>query len=355
MMDSPLVIRAGPRALAHLRERGLSPNDVGTLVGASGGPKWLVLAAMDRVWARWLVAGRSAPLHLLGSSIGTFRHACFAQADPLGAFGRFEEAYVAQSYTGQPTTACVSRVSRDILDHLLGSDGARAIAKHPLLLSHVVTARSRAAVATDRRRLLALGLGSAALANVLARRLTGNFFQRIVFHTGPACAFGFRDFATVALPLSENLVPGAILASGSIPLVMEAVRMPPPAPPGLYRDGGIVDYHFDFRFERPPGLTLYPHFFERITPGWFDKALCWRRPAAGDLDDVILLAPSAAFVATLPGGKVPDRDDFKNLPTTERIAVWRTVLAATGRLADALEGLLARGRLAEIAQPFAPA
>ncbi len=355
MMDSPLVIRAGHRALAHLRERGLTPNDIGTLVGASGGPKWLVLAAMDRVWAHWLVAGRDAPLHLLGSSIGTWRHACFAQTDPVAAFERFEEAYVAQSYTGQPTAACISRVSRDILGHLLAADGARAIATHPLLRSHVVTARSRWPVATDRRVPLALGIGGAALANVFARPLVGNFFQRVVFHTGHACAFGFHGFATKVLPLPVESVPDAILASGSIPLVMKAVRMPPAAPPGLYRDGGIVDYHFDFCFERPPGLTLYPHFFDRITPGWFDKALRWRRPAIGDLDDVLLVAPSAAFVATLPGGKVPDRDDFQTLPTAERITAWRAVLDATRHLADALDGLLAHGRLAEIAQPFTPA
>ena len=34
-----LTLRAGPRALARIRQHGLSPADVGILPGAAGGPK----------------------------------------------------------------------------------------------------------------------------------------------------------------------------------------------------------------------------------------------------------------------------------------------------------------------------
>jgi len=42
-MEAPsqdLVIAAGPSALKHIRENGLSPNDISTIFGASGAAKW---------------------------------------------------------------------------------------------------------------------------------------------------------------------------------------------------------------------------------------------------------------------------------------------------------------------------
>ena len=107
-------------------------------------------------------------------------------------------------------------------------------------------------------------------------------------------------------------------------MVMAGVRDIPNLP-GTWFDGGIVDYHFDFRFDTPEGLVLYPHFFDRITPGWFDKALRWRRPLARDLDRVVMVAPSDAFVASLPGARVPDRTDFESLGNDERIERWHAI------------------------------
>ena len=39
---------AGPRALVHLRERGLKPADVRVIPAAAGGPKGLILNPLDR-------------------------------------------------------------------------------------------------------------------------------------------------------------------------------------------------------------------------------------------------------------------------------------------------------------------
>ena len=117
-------------------------------------------------------------------------------------------------------------------------------------------------------------------------------------------------------------------------------------------DGGIIDYHFDFRFRRRPGLVLFPHFFDRITPGWFDKPLRWRRPRLEDLDDVLMIAPSDAFVSALPGGRVPDRNDFLRLGTAERIRRWKDVVDRCRVLADELHELIETQRLAEAVLPF---
>ena len=65
-----------------------------------------------------------------------------------------------------------------------------------------------------------------------------------------------------------------------------------------------------------------------------------------------MLAPSAEFVAKLPGGKIPDRNDFYRLPEAERIRAWRTVAAASEQLADELRELIATGRVADAARPM---
>jgi hypothetical protein len=347
-----LVIRAGDEALASIRANGFQADAFSSLLGASGGPKWLVLAAMDRVLARRLIAPRSQPLHTFGTSIGAFRHTCLAHRDSLAAFDRFEEAYVAQAYEHKPAPAEVTAESRRIFEHLLGSGGAGDVLGHPHVRLHVGAVRSRGVVATDSKLPLLLGLGLAASANAASRRMLGAFFERLVFHSCDEPGFAFGDFATRHVRLDADNLVAATLASGSIPLVMSAIADVGGAPRGLYRDGGITDYHFAMDFEAPPGLVLYPHFFDRIVPGWFDKPLRWRKARGALLSRTLFLAPSREYVATLPGGKVPDRDDFVTMKTADRQKRWKEVLAETRALADELEELMEGDRLAEVAQPF---
>jgi hypothetical protein len=347
-----LTVRAGRRAIERIRRDGFRPDDFSTLLGASGGPKWLVLAAIDRLLARRLIAARSLPLHAFGTSIGAFRHCCHAQDDPAAAFDRFEEAYVGQAYETKPTPREVTDVSRRILEAVLASRGAEAVFAHPTLRLHVGTVRSRGPAASDAKAVLAVGLGLAATANAISRRLLGLFFERVIFHSTPSAEFRFGDLATTDVRLVSGNLRDAVLASGSIPMVMAAIADPPGAPGGLYRDGGITDYHFAMDFEAPEGLVLYPHFFDRIVPGWFDKPLSWRRPRGGLLDRTVFVAPSPAFVASLPGGKVPDRDDFLTHPTAERQKRWRQAVAASAQLAEELEELMDGDALARVAVAF---
>lgn len=106
------------------------------------------------------------------------------------------------------------------------------------------------------------------------------------------------------------------------------------APDGHYWDGGIVDYHFDFGNHRGNSLVLYPHFRADITPGWFDKFLPWRRANAALLEQVVVLCPSPAYVARLPGGKIPDRGDFRKLSYRARVTYWRQCMATSEALAQ---------------------
>jgi hypothetical protein len=58
-MSSNLSLLAGPDALRWIRERGLRGDDVDVVPGVSGGPKWLVLAGLDRVLFGGFFQGRS--------------------------------------------------------------------------------------------------------------------------------------------------------------------------------------------------------------------------------------------------------------------------------------------------------
>ena len=52
-----LTLKAGPRALARIRQNGLSAADVGTLPGAAGGPKALGIQGLDlALFGEWLPA-----------------------------------------------------------------------------------------------------------------------------------------------------------------------------------------------------------------------------------------------------------------------------------------------------------
>ncbi|HET7463689.1 MAG TPA: patatin-like phospholipase family protein [Longimicrobium sp.] len=349
-----LTLLAGRRAIEIVRGRGLRAEDVDVVPGASGGPKWLVLEGLDRfVFGEFLQARRERPLHLVGSSIGAWRMACLAQRDPAAAVERFREAYIEQRYPTRPAAAEVTRTSREILDALLGPTGEDEILAHPWARLHVITAACRGPAASARAPVQMLAMAAAAAGNLLSRRTLALHVRRVVFHTaGDDSPFrALADFPTTHLPLTRDNLRPALLASGSIPLVLEGVPIPG-APGGIHRDGGIIDYHLDLDFGPGDGLVLYPHFYPHLVPGWFDKGLRWRRARGANLDRALILAPSADFVARLPGGKIPDRDDFHRMRDDERIATWRRVVAESERLADELRELLATGRVAEAVRPL---
>ena len=395
-MPAPsLTLRAGPDALRHLRERGLRAADVGVVPGASGGAKWLVLAGLDRfLFGTFLQAPRARPLHAIGSSIGSWRMACLAQRDPAAALDRGHRAYVErQGYSSRrPPPAEVSAVLAACLDELLGATGVDEALAHPWVRLHVITAEARGPAASARRGVLTAALALAAAGNLVSRRTLALQLTRCVFHSaGDATPFAhLRDLPTVHRPLTRDNLRAALRASGSIPLLMEGVRVP--GAPGLHWDGGVLDYHLDLDFAGAriggtsdggplgggslgggslgggslgedasgaggaPGLVLYPHFYAHLVPGWFDKGLRWRRARgprhAAAFRRALLVAPSDAFVAALPGGKIPDRDDFYAFDDAERRRRWRAVVDASARLGEEFAELLDAGRLADAVRPW---
>jgi len=352
--DNSLIFKAGPGAMALVRREGFAVERIGTLAGASGGAKWLVLSQIDRYLISQLVPRLVAPVHLLGSSIGAWRFACYAQQDPLAAIDRFEQAYVSQSYSAKPDMHEISAKSRDILTLLMPDGAAQEILSHATLRTHIMTVRARHLAASDNSILLGAALSAAATLNTLSRATLGWFFERALFFDARDLPpfFDVTGFPIQKIRIRESNLANAIIASGSIPMVMSGVRDIDGALPGVYRDGGVIDYHLDLPQTDGDRVTLFPHFFERLAPGWFDKNLAWRRPAAINLDRTILICPSAKFTASLPGGKIPDRSDFRRYGALERIRIWQDVIAACGALVDELHEVLETDQLAARLQPL---
>jgi hypothetical protein len=347
---------AGPGALAEIREYGLDPERIRLLAGASGGAKWLVLYGLDRVIMRELLPRLRGPVHLIGSSIGTWRFACYAQSDPLAAIDRLRDGYIYQHYSERPDRAEITAKSREILGHALGPRGPQEILSHPVLRTHVMTARAHGPAASERGAMLTAGLALAAAGNLLSRRSLRAFFSRALF-SDPRAEAPFlhaADFPLRVHALTEQNLAPAILASGAIPLVIEGMRDIPGGVPGVYRDGGIIDYHLDLPLSAVDGIALYAHFYPHVIPGWFDKRLSWRRPAREHMDRVLLMAPSDDFVAGLPGGRIPDRHDFRRYDPATRERHWKRAVAESERLGDEFAEVLESGLAAERIEPLLP-
>ncbi len=355
-MAALLTLRAGPDALALIRSRGLRAEDIDIVPGASGGAKWLVLAGIDRfLFGEFLRAPRTRPLHLIGSSIGSWRMACAAQRDPIAALDRGHRAYIhEQRYPPRPTTRQVTEVLGNALDILLGATGIDEILAHPWARLHIITAEGRGFAASERPLLLRTGIVFAALCNVVTRRALRLQMRRFIFHSaGDDTPFAhLADLPTTHVALTRENLRAALLASGSIPLLLEGVTIPG-APGGVHWDGGVLDYHLDLDFGSGDGLVLYPHFYDHVSPGWFDKAMRWRRAGGANFRRALLIAPSPEFVASLPGAKIPDRRDFRTMSESERMHRWQIVVRESERLGDELRELVVTGRIADVVRPWA--
>lgn len=333
----PLDIYAGATAFKRLQEHGWESNLFELLVGASGGPKWLVLCQLDMALNETLLAKRSSPLTALGSSIGCWRHAYLAQADSMGAMQAFLDPYIHQTYDQKPTTAEISQVTRDMLSDLLGEQGKQAILDEHKLRTRIVTARAPSIVNPKHPIRVGRHMLGAAIDNTLSRTRLQKHFQRVVFHSGatPQEDLPLTGFNTQWVSLTDDAIAPAIHASSSIPAVLVGESNIHGAPEGHYWDGGIIDYHFDLRDYRGDGLVLYPHFTNQITPGWFDKMRKARKLDPRSIDKLVLIAPSQRYISKLPHAKIPDRSDFRRFDQDMRQRYWQTVVERGENLAEA--------------------
>lgn len=356
-MTENLVFYAGKKAFQIIRDEGLDPDRVSVVAGAAGGPKWLVLRHLDRVvFSEWF-RNRQSPLFLIGSSIGAWRFAGQCMADAQSSLSDFESAYIHQAYIGKPSPKAVSRESIRIQEAYLKDFGPKEILEHPCLRLNFMAVRCKGPAASDRHIPLITALLISAICNLINRTFLRFFFERALFYDDRDIPpfFQLNGFPIHRIPLTPDNLPKALLASGSIPLVMSGVKDIPMSPPGVYRDGGVIDYHMDIPFSNDTDkLTLFPHYMDRVIPGWLDKQLPWRKPRARHMENVVLMAPSPEFIDKLPYRKIPDRNDFYRFTgrDSERFTYWKEVAGASRILADDFMETVQSGNIRNRIRPW---
>ncbi len=309
------------------------------VVGASGAAKWLGICGLDQaIFGQWLPSDARGPIDLLGTSIGSFKLAAACQAEPADALLDLANAYIAQSYLGKPRPETVAVETARVIAATLPDDG-KAVLTHPHYRLHTSAALCRGALArkdlNSQKRMLVAGF----FRNLIGRQWLSGCATRSVFSDPRSdWLLGASDgIPSLQFPLTDNNIVDAISASGALPVYMEGVCDIADAAPGVYRDGGLLDYHpipgLIFAPRPAAGITLYPHFFGHLKPGWFDKFLPWRSAPVSALDDILLISPTQAYLDQLPGGKLPDRADFA-LDNSTRQSRWRNALEHSAALGE---------------------
>ena len=273
--------------------------------------------------------------------------ACLAQQDPVAAIERLAHFYSNETYSDKPDVNEISDKAERMLKRVLGKTGAKDIADNSTIQSHFIIAKAKGLNASENRLVQLTGLLTAATANSFSRNNIRHFFERYIVHTQndqfDSSYFQLDDLPTRYASLTEENVHQTLMASGSIPLVLRGIPDIAGIEQGIYRDGGIIDYHLDLNFNSD-GLVLYPHFFPIIKPGWFDKSLKSRKAKIKNYSNVVVITPSAEHVAKLPYQKISDRKDFENLDQNTRIKYWQTVLDESHRMADDFQALVENGQ-----------
>lgn len=354
---SLLSIYAGSKAYSLIQDKGLQVEDIGSVFAASGAAKWLTISALDAaIFAEWLVQATQV-IHLFGTSVGAWKLAAAAQANPRQALEDFAWAYCHQRYGYKISHADIQVESEKIINTILNPDKIQQILTNKRYRFHCGAVACRGPLASESKPALAFAMACASALNLCQRRLLNCLLKRVVFfdsRTPPPISVA-DGIAAEQYPLSADNFVRAISASGAIPYVMAGVSNIPHTPPGMYRDGGLIDYHpLPCNFWHDDKLILYPHFYSHITPGWFDKSLSWRRASAQQLSNVVLICPSQSFVASLPDQRIPDRQDF-NLyrgRDDERIARWEFCMARGRDLGKSFLDIVNSAKLQQLTRPL---
>ena len=360
-----LEIYAGKNALKTIQEQGFKQELFTNFLGASGGPKWFTLFGLDKYLFGDFFKNRTTELNLIGSSAGAFRSACLTQNNPVQAIEGLAHTYAHTVYSKKPSAEEIASTAVGIVDQLFANNGANEVINNKIFKAHFLVAKCNGLTAFDNKLMQGAGLIQSILLNKIDRRLLSKQYQRYIFKH-PSSNLTIDDpynFSNVYQSLTRDNIKKALLASGSIPMVMSGIQNIEGSAKGTYRDGGIIDYHFDFSLSndarensypgkqnntstnnyeysqgvestiKDQGLTLYPHFSSEPRAGWFDKN-SRRKVLTSSYENTVLLAPSKKFIRSLPFNKIPDRTDFTKLDSSTRIKYWLKVLVQTDRLAE---------------------
>ena len=355
IMYDNIEIFAGEKAAEIICDRGLKENDIKAIVGASGGPKFLVLAGLDKVILNTWFKKRTEPLFFIGSSIGSWRGAAYASKAPLETLAVMTESYMKQTYTSKPSRKDVTDESIRILNDFLTDKDIDYILSKSKVNLNIISAQCTGLSSLESNAALALSFIPAVFANLISRNLLLKIYTRTLFHNTrntPPFTNCFKNANRVKL--TDKNFKDALLSSGSIPFVMLGIKNISGAPTGTYRDGGLTDYHINIDFGVKDGIVLFPHFSSRVIPGWLDKSLSWRKPDKEFFSNTVLVAPSKKFIESLPMSKIPDRTDFKTFfqKDDERLKYWNEVIKMSSVVGEEFMEAASSGKIKDIMKSF---
>jgi len=350
-------IKAGKKIYEAIKDGGFNFDSVSTYFGPAVGPRWLIAGGFDLSLLKGGYLGRSKPVQLVGSSAGAFRFAAWLQPEAVESYKKLRDAYINVTYTRKDTPATSLAKIIDIVNAYLEDDALPfALANKKYRLT-IITARARGLVALKNTGLQKLGLITCYLFNYFSRENIYKFAERVVFYNASKPpAFCLKSyFQGSYVPLNEVNFKYAVLASGAIPLVIDGVHDIFGAPRGVYRDGGLIDYHLTHQFAAKENeIVLFFHHQERIIPGWLDKNIERRIPPPYALNNVLMIFPSQSFIENLPDGKVPDRTDlitYINDPE-KRIKNWYKAAELSEPLGEEFLELVESGKIKNIVEKF---
>jgi len=344
-----LDIRAGSTATRLIQQNGLYAEQIDVIPGAAGGPKGLGLQGLDRaIFANFLPQSPKRRT-LIGSSIGSWRFASILAWGAEKGTERLAELYTHLDFPQKAKRNEISQICAEMLQNLL-ADRADKLLTDPDYHLTIISAKARHLFQSDHNLALLTSIAGIVGSNAIARKHCQYFMQRVI--SQPPHEQQFRvtpdDFETHYQTLNHENLQAWLMASASIPGVMNAVRHIPHAPTGSYRDGGLIDYHLDLDFHSK-GIVLYPHFVNQIVPGWFDKMWKSRQSNPNNQARTLLISPSAEYLKRLPLGRLPDRKDFtlKGMTRQKRIQLWQQCIAESQRMGDEFLELQQQQKFAE--------
>jgi len=346
-------VKAGSAAIKHVEKHGLSPEMIQVIPAAAGGPKWIVLYALDKYLMTDWFANRKRDLHLVGASAGAWRMMCYATSTPVESLDRFLKSYVEQSYPEWPTPEQVSSKMSEILEYSLSDHGRDDILNSKNRFLHIITSESNFKIKEGAS--YKFQFGKIALKNLVSRAWLNHDLQRVVFSNQKDSADVLKltdSLQTTFKQLTKETILSALRATGTIPMLMNPV-IDISAPDRLLWDGALVDYHIALEYQ-VDGLILYPHFSERIIPGWFDKFVPWRKASKSVTDKMIMIYPSTTFIESLPDQKIPDRKDFETYFDRKgtRISNWYEVAKRGEEIAQEFDDIYAAGTISDHIEKF---
>jgi len=350
-------IKAGRRAYELIQDGGFSLDRVTTFFAPAAGPRWLIMTGFDLALLTAGLLGRKRPVNLVGSSSGAWRFAAWVQPEAEKSYRQLMEAYIGMSFRRGDTAQSVLQQLIGVINAYLEDDAIPFALTSKQYRLAILTARARHLMASDAIWIQSSALAACFLLNALSRSRLDQFLERVVFFNGPTRPrFSLhRPYQGQFVPLSRANFKQAVLASGAVPLAVAGIRDIYGAPRGVYRDGGLLDYHQTHDYaEKDDEVTLFFHYQERVIPGWFDKQLKYRKTPVDVLEHTLLVYPTDKFVERLPLGKIPDRTDFRTFVDDpgSRIRNWQEAVRHSEPLGEQFMELVESGRLKDVVEPL---